>query len=131
MLIRIALLICVTLLLGCAGCNESGRSLHHKGVMQMQDQDYAGALASYEKGLQLEPTSKVLLLGKAKALYYLERYDEALPLFEDFIQKADAERAAYRDEIYDAKFMRDKCKQELGMEVEQNQDAIPPPPMGE
>ncbi len=131
MLVRVTLLICMLLLLGCAGCNQSGRSLNHKAIMQMQDKDYAGALATYEEALKLEPDSKVLLFGKAEALYFLERYDEALPLLEDFLVKADAERAAYKEEIFDAKFYRDKCKQELGMPVEQNKEAIPPPRMGE
>ena len=131
MFLRIAILMCMAILFVSAGCNQSGRSLNHKAMMQMQDKDYAGALATYEEALKLEPDSKVLLFGKAKALYFLDRYDEALPLFEDFIVKADGERAAYKDEIYDAKFYRDKCKMELGIEVEQNPDAIPPPRMGE
>ena len=124
-------LICGLLIIAGTGCNKSARSLNHKAMMQMQDQDFAGALATYEEALQLEPDSKVLLFGKAEALYKLERYEEALPLFEEFIKKADPERAVYRDEIFDAEFYRDKCKQTLGETVEQDPDAIPPPRMGE
>jgi tetratricopeptide (TPR) repeat protein len=129
---KLIFLICLMALLSvCAGCNESGRSMNHKAIMQMQDKDYAGALASYEKGLELEPDSKVLVLGKARALFELGRYQEALPLFEYFIQQAYSERATFKDEIFDAEFFRDKCKQELGLPVEQNKEAIPPPRMGE
>jgi tetratricopeptide (TPR) repeat protein len=115
----------------CASCHDTARTLNSKASMQLQAQDFAGALANYEKGLQLEPESKVLLFGKAEALFKLERYAEALPLFEEFITKASTERTAYSDELFDAEFYRDKCKQELGQTVEQNPDAIPPPRMGE
>jgi tetratricopeptide (TPR) repeat protein len=121
----------VLLALMCTACNESARSLNHKAMLQMEDKDFTGALASYEKGLQKEPASRVLLLGKAKALFELQRYEEALPLFEDFITKAEPDRATYKDDIFDAEFYRDKCKQELGQTVEQNKEAIPPPRMDE
>jgi hypothetical protein len=70
-------------------------------------------------------------LGKARALYGLQRYAEALPLFEAFLTATEQQRREYDSERSDAAFYRDKCKLALGQEVPQDPEHIPPPPMGE
>ena len=113
------------------GCPSSGRMAYQKGMALLQAQDYAGALAQFEKSLIAEPDSVMPLYGKARCLYGLKRYQEALPIFEDVLAKTEREKTLYSDTRYDAAFYRDKCKQELGQEVPQNPENIPPPPMGE
>lgn len=119
------------LLLG--GCREDERSTYQSGMARMQAQDYAGALAEFDKSLSLNPDSKSALFRKAYCLYKLDKHAEALPLFEDFLARTDNNEwtATFLDERKNAEFYRDKCKEALGQPVPQNQDAIPPPPMGE
>jgi len=107
-----------------AGCNPQ-RYDYSRGMALLQAQDYTGAMAQFDKVLARDPASNMALFGKARCLYELERYDEALPLFEQFITQTEEIRADYRDERYDAAFYRDKCKLALGMEVPQNEEAIP------
>jgi tetratricopeptide (TPR) repeat protein len=117
----------------CAGCQETERSSYQSGMMKMQAQDYSGALAKFNYSLQKNPDSKSALYRKAYCLYKLGKHAEALPVFEDFLHKTDNNEwtATFIDERRDAEFYRDKCKEALGMEVPQNQEAIPEPPMGE
>lgn len=112
------------MLIGLAGCNQE-RYDYNRGMALLQARDYSGALEQFEKVLARDPVSNMALFGKARCLYELERYEEALPLFELFITQTEEVRSVYRDERYDAAFYRDKCKLELGMEVPQNPDAIP------
>jgi tetratricopeptide (TPR) repeat protein len=107
-----------------AGCNQE-RYDYSRGMALLQAQDYTGAIEKFDKVLARDPDSSMALFGKARCLYGLERYEEALPLFEQFITQTEEIRADYRDERYDAAFYRDKCKLALGMEVPQNEEAIP------
>lgn len=123
--------LCACLLL--AGCNETERSTYQSGMAKMQARDYSAALAQFEKSLAINPDSKSALYRKAYCLYHLDRHEEALPAFEDFLAKTDNNEwtATFIDERKNAAFFRDKCREALGRPVEQNRDAIPPPPMGE
>jgi tetratricopeptide (TPR) repeat protein len=123
---RLALagLLLVWLVIALAGCNQE-RYDYSRGMALLQAQDYTGAIEKFDKVLGRDPDSSMALFGKARCLYELERYDEALPLFEQFITQTEEIRADYRDERYDAAFYRDKCKLALGMEVPQNEEAIP------
>ena len=112
-------------------CPSAGRMAYQTAQKNFQEGDYAQALANYEKALEAEQESVMALFGKARCLYELERYSEAMPLFEEFLQKTDTDRVVYSDERFDAEFYRDKCKLELGMEVPQDPSKIPPPRMGE
>lgn len=114
-----------------AACPTKARLPYQKGLTLFQAQNYGGALTEFEKSLQADPEQKLALYYKARCLYELERFDEALPDFEEFIARTEPERAVYSDERYDAEFYRDKCKLELDQEVPQNEEAIPPPRMGE
>lgn len=114
----------IAMLLGLAACNKP-RLAYQQGLQALQAQEYDEALAKFEEVLAAEPESNLALFGKARCLYELERYEEALPLFEQFLTWTENVRAKYRDERFDAEFYRDKCKQELGMEVPQNPEAIP------
>jgi len=107
-----------------AGCNPE-RYDYSRGMALLEVQDYNGAIEKFDKVLARDPASNMALFAKARCLYELERYEEALPLFEQFITQTEEIRASYRDERYDAAFYRDKCKLALGMEVPQNEEAIP------
>ena len=121
---RIAILALAAVILLCAGCNTQ-RLDYTQGMALLQAQQYGPALEKFESFLEVEPDSNMGLYGKARCLYELQRYDEALPCFEQFLTQTENVRATYSDERSDAAFYRDKCKTELGMEVPQNQDAIP------
>jgi len=112
------------LLLVLAGCSKT-RYNYQQGLHHLQAQEYAEGLEKFELVLAVDPESKLALFGKARCLYELKRYDEALPLFEQFLTLSERVRASYRNERFDAEFYRDKCKQELGIEVPQDPDAIP------
>ena len=117
-------LLALALLAGTVSCNKA-RDLYHKGMAELQAQQYGPALEDFEASLALDPTSNMALFGKARCLYELRRFDEALPVFEQFLTQTEPDRATYGDQRFDAEFYRDKCKQELGQEVPQNKDAIP------
>lgn len=119
------------LLNAAAGCDGKGRMAYQRGMRLLQGQEYQPALEAFREARAADPDSVLALYGEARCLYELHRSQEALPLFEEFLLKTDSLRAQYSDERFDAEFYRDKCKQELGMEVPQNQENIPPPPMGE
>lgn len=119
------------LLLLATGCQPGARTLYQQGLRHLQAQEYGPALEKFEESLALEPTSNMALFGKGRALYALNRYEDALPVFEQFLSQTEPVRATYADERSDAEFYRDKCKQELGIEVPQDPSAIPPPRMGE
>lgn len=125
----LALLLAAAMLL--SGCPSPGYTTYNKATRHLQAQEYGEALEAFELALEKQPDMKMGIFGKGRALYELARYEEALATFEDFLAKTKDEPAAFQDQRYDAEFYRDKCKLELGMEVEQNERAIPPPPMGE
>lgn len=113
------------------GCPTSVNARYHKGQDLLAGKQYQPALDEFNKILEKEPDGVMALFGKARCLYGLGKYSEALPAFEDFLKKTYEECDIYRDERYDAEFYRDKCKLALGEEVPQNPADIPPPPMGE
>lgn len=117
----------------CLGCEDTERSSYQKGMALMQAQDYPAALEKFDYSLQMNPEAKGALYRKAYCLYKLDRHADALPLFEQFLQRTDNNEwtAPFSDERKDAAFFRDKCKQALGQEVPQDPASIPPPPMGE
>ncbi|MBN2082020.1 tetratricopeptide repeat protein [bacterium] len=121
---RIAILVLAAAVFVLAGCNTQ-RLDYKQGLALLQAQQYGPALEKFESFLEVEPDSNMGLYGKARCLYELQRYDEALPCFEQFLTQTESNRATYNDERKDAAFYRDKCKMELGMEVPQNKDAIP------
>jgi len=114
-----------------AACAGPERIHYQKAMDLMHGSNYGEALIEFDKVLNINPASNMALFGKARCLHQLNRFEDALPLFEQFLSQTDAERGTHRDERCDEEFYRDRCKQELGMEVPQNEDAIPPPPMGE
>jgi tetratricopeptide (TPR) repeat protein len=117
------------LLLG--SCRESNQTVLHQAQDRQAAQDWPGALEKWEQLQSMDPASRIAVFGKARAQYELKQYDEALALFEEFLKLTESERASYKGERYDAEFYRDKIRQEKGEVVEQNPEAIPPPPMGE
>ncbi|MCH7472626.1 tetratricopeptide repeat protein [bacterium] len=120
---------CLVLL---GACPSAGRGHFKKGDLLFQQQNYGGALIEFEAALEAEPESKMALFKMARCLYKLNRFEDALAAYEKFLSATDGEdRATYQKERWDAAFYRDRCKQELGIEVPQDPSAIPPPPMGE
>lgn len=126
------LFICSVLLIcTVSACPSSGRDTYQKALRQYDANNYPAALELFDKATEQEPESVMIMYGRALTLYKLERYEEAITAFETFLEKSESVRKDYRDERSDAAFYRDKCKLALGMELEQNEEAIPPPPMGE
>ncbi len=115
----------------CVGCPSAGRDAYQKGIRAYDAQEYQKSLDLFDKALESEPDSLMIMYGRAQALYKLQRYEDAIQAFETFIDKSESERASFQGERKDAAFYRDKCKEALGIEIEQNERAIPPPPMGE
>jgi tetratricopeptide (TPR) repeat protein len=114
-----------------AGCPSKGRAAYQNAMLHLQAQEYQPALDDFRKSLAAEPDNYMALFGEARALYELKQYQEALTAFEQFLTQTDSDHATYKSERDDAEFYRDKCKQQLGIEVPQNPADIPPPPMGE
>src|SRR5690349_9876010 len=80
------------LLAGCLalpGCKPDERSTYEDGMAKMQAQDYAGAEQQFDASLKLNPNSKSALYRKAYCLYKLDKFSEALPLFEQFLKETD------------------------------------------
>lgn len=127
-------LILILLALGAcllAACVSKSRMPYEKGMRLFEAHNYGGALAEFEKSLAADPQQKMALFYKARCLYELDRYKEAMPDFEEFLKRTESDQATFDNERYDAAFYRDKCKEELGIEVPQNKEAIPPPRMGD
>ena len=114
-----------------SGCPTSPTARFHEAQALQVDQQFAPAIAEYDKILAKDPKSNMAIFGKAYCLYKLNKYSDALPLYEQFLTQTESEVATYKSERYDAEFYRDKCKQALGQDVPQNPADIPPPPMGE
>jgi tetratricopeptide (TPR) repeat protein len=131
--LRTAWLIAIILMLLCmaAACPSSGRDTYQQALRKYDASDYPAALALFDKAAELEPESVMIMYGRALTLYKLERFEEAISAFDTFIDKSEPVREDYRDERSDAAFYRDKSRLALGQELEQNEEAIPPPPMGE
>lgn len=120
-----AVLVCAT------GCPTSPTARYHEAQTLQVAQQFAPAIAEYDKILAKDPKSNMAIFGKAYCSYKLNKYSEALALYEQFLTQTEPEKETYKAERFDAEFYRDKCKQALGQEVPQNPVDIPPPPMGE
>ncbi|MEZ5338899.1 MAG: tetratricopeptide repeat protein [bacterium] len=124
-------LFCLGLMLVATGCPSAGRDSYQRGLRAYDEGDYANALTDFDAALVAEPESVMAAYGRALTLFKLQRYEDAIEAFETFLAKSESERAVYQDERKDAAFYRDKCREALGIEIPQNERAIPPPPMGE
>lgn len=122
---QLCLLLALTCVFALCACPSSSRMPFQKGMALMQARDYGTALIKFEESLAADPTQKRPLYYKARCLYELDRFEEALEAFEKFLADTTKERSKFRDERFDAEFYRDKSKQELGIEVPQDPDAIP------
>ena len=128
----IILAICnLLLMVFVTACPSAGRNAYVKGLNKYDAGEYQEALDLFDKALEQEPDSVMIMYGRALSLYKLNRYEDAIAAFATFLDKSESERENYRDERFDAEFYRDKCREALGIELEQNEEAIPPPPMGE
>lgn len=61
---------------------NSWKSYFLLGLVKEQLSDFEGALAAFEKGLELNPTNNDLLVNKATIHYYQKDYDKAAVLLE-------------------------------------------------
>jgi len=127
-LILLSAMVLITMVL--TGCPASSRLPYQKGMTLMQAGNFGGAMEQFELSLEADPTQRMPLFGKARCLYELGEYQNALAAFEQFLTDTHPERARFDSERFDAEFYRDKCKIELGIEVPQNPDNIPPERMG-
>ena len=127
----VTIFICLTLTMVLTSCGSPGRQAYQRAMDLMAQQEYGPAVEEFDKALAAEPEMKMAVFGKARALFELKDYEPALALFEEFLVKTEDESGTFKKERWDSEFYRDKCKQELGMEVLQNEDAIPEPRMGE
>ncbi len=75
----------------------------------------------FKQILQSDPTNAMVLFGLANEYLKAENYAKAIPVLEDYLQKADDEGAAYGmlAKAYEKQGMREKAKAtyEKGVEV--------------
>ncbi len=66
----------------CPPGGDDAASWVFRGMACTRRRNYAEALASFERGLQIDPSSVEALLGMGNALYALERYGDALSMYD-------------------------------------------------
>jgi tetratricopeptide (TPR) repeat protein len=129
---RATLLLALSLsVLALAGCYKSVREHYSAAQFAQSANDWGTALEEYNEVLKRVPDDSMALFGKARCLYELRRFEEAIPIFEQVLKNTDDEKAVFKQVRYDAEFYRDKCRVELGETIEQDKSTLPPPPMGE
>ncbi|NNF58471.1 MAG: hypothetical protein HKN04_09535 [Rhodothermaceae bacterium] len=69
---------------------NDARRLFNEGNELLRTEDFEGALAKFEGGLELDPTSTRNAYGRALALVQLDREEEATAAFAQAIELADA-----------------------------------------
>jgi tetratricopeptide (TPR) repeat protein len=113
---RTAATIAILLALGVlAACSATSRDYYVKGKDLMITKDYTGALAAFNQGLESDPESPLLTYEKARALYNLERWQEAMDVLKRFQELTDAQKSSYANERWNADFWIKKCEEHLGI----------------
>jgi tetratricopeptide (TPR) repeat protein len=114
----LALLLTSYLLGQFLSCSSSARNHYILGKDLQTDKKYAEALAEFEKGLQTEPDSPRLNYEKARTLYMMEKWQDAITAFEAFMKLTDSLKETYGKERWDADFSIKRCKQQLGLPID-------------
>ncbi len=73
---------------------NDARRRFNEGNDLLRQEDYEGALATFDAGLELDPTNARNAYGRALALAQLDREEDAVAAFEQAIELADAREDA-------------------------------------
>ncbi len=103
-------------------CSSPSRNHFVLGKNLQAAKSYEAALAEFEKGLQRDPDSILLTYEKARTLYMMQKWADALPVYERFLELTDKLKETYGNERWDAEFNIKRCKQHLGMPAEEPPD---------
>ncbi|BAP61440.1 hypothetical protein MMKA1_13230 [Methanococcus maripaludis KA1] len=97
-----------------AGCvDQNPEEYYSEGVLQYDDGNYSESIDLFEKAIQLNPEESKYWLMKGKALYNLERYEEAVDCYNYVINVIEDE---YNKDVWAAK--ADALRHIEGKEVE-------------
>ncbi|MBA2840069.1 tetratricopeptide (TPR) repeat protein [Methanococcus maripaludis] len=97
-----------------AGCvDQDPEEYYSEGVLQYDDGNYSESIDLFEKAIQLDPEESKYWLMKGKALYNLERYEEAVDCYNYVINVIEDE---YNKDVWAAK--ADALRYIEGKEVE-------------
>ncbi|AVB77074.1 tetratricopeptide repeat protein [Methanococcus maripaludis] len=97
-----------------AGCvDQNPEEYYLEGVLQYDAGNYTESIDLFEKAIQLDPEESKYWLMKGKALYNLERYEEAVDCYNYVINVIEDE---YNKDVWAAK--ADALRYIEGKEVE-------------
>lgn len=99
-------------------CSSQERNHYILGKNLQAAKSYEAALAEFEKGLEKDPDSILLTYEKARTLYLMEKWADAMPVYERFLELTDKLKETYGNERWDAEFNIKRCKQHLGLPTE-------------
>jgi TolA-binding protein len=99
-------------------CSTPARNHYILGKDFQMDKKYAEALAEFDAGLKTEPNSPRLSYEKARTLYMMEKWQDAMTAFEAFMKLTDSLKETYGKERWDADFSIKRCKQQLGLPID-------------
>ena len=74
------------------GCSPSEEELVQEGILQMDAQNWSGAITLFDRALEINPENALALNAKGAALFQEEKFEEAVPVFTASIQ---ADSASY------------------------------------
>ena len=100
-------------------CSSPSRNHYILGKDLQATKNYQGALAEFEKGLEKDPNGILLIYEKARTLYMMEKWADAMPVYERFLVLTDTLKETYGTERWDAEFNIKRCKQHLGLPTEE------------
>lgn len=100
-------------------CSSQSRNHYILGKNLQATKSYEAALVEFDKGLQKEPDSVLLTYEKARTLYIMEKWADALPVYERFLELTDKLKETYGNERWDAEFNIKRIKQHLGQPTEE------------
>jgi tetratricopeptide (TPR) repeat protein len=104
-------------------CSSSARNHYILGKDLQLDKKYAEALAEFDKGLKTDPNSPTLNYEKARTFYMMEKWQEAMDAFQHFLDLTDKLKETYGNERWEAEFSIKRCKQQLGLPIDENAGA--------
>lgn len=100
--------------------NRKLQNLLDLGEKYLEDLDYESAIAVFDEAIAIEPKCAEAYLGKAKAQYALELYEDAMDTLREGIEKVDnpEELEAFLQQILDELSAKNNANDELVQETD-------------